>query len=141
MTDASLSIAPTDHEVPKLVWVSLAMLLLQLPVGLIDIFFFQPIEIGIFYLVVIVVATLVSLGLIALLAFGYGWVRHLYVVGTVMALPQVVLSLAQRFHSSPMHGAWVVAANLWFYSALALLYSPPARAWFRDARLRRQRGI
>ncbi len=141
MTDTALSITPTGQKMPKLVWVSLAMMLLHVPIGLINFFFFEPLEIGVFFLTVTVVVTLLALGLIALLALGYGWVRQLYVVGAVLALPQLVLSSSQRFHSSPMNGVWVLATNLWFYAALALLYSPSARAWFRDARLRRQRGL
>ncbi len=141
MTDTAPSIAPTDHEMPKPVWVSLAMLLLQVPIGLINFFFFEPLEIGVVLLALTVVVTLLAVGLIALLAMGYGWIRHLYVVGAILSLPRLVLSLPQLFHSSLMNGVWVLAMNLWFYAAVALLYEPSARAWFRDARLRRQRGL
>ena len=141
MTDTALSIAPPDQAMPKVVWLSIAMMLVQLPIGLINLFFFQPVEVTGVWLAVIVVITLIVLGLIALIALGYGWVRHFYVVSTVLTIPQLVLSLPQRFHSSPMNGAWVLVTNLWFYAALAMLYAPSARAWFRGARLRRQRGL
>ena len=141
MTGTAASIPPTAYQMPKPVWVSLAMLALQVPVGLIDFYFFEPVEFGIIFLALTVVVTLLALGLIALLAMGYGWIRHLYVVGAVLSLPRLVLLLPQLFQSSPMHGAWILAMNLWFYAAVALLYLPSARAWFHDARLRRQRGL
>ena len=148
MTDSAPSIAPTDHAMPKPVWVSLAMLLLQVPISLIYLLFFEPVEFGLFSLAFAVVFTLLALGFIALLAMGYGWVRHFYLVCTVLCLlplilllPRLFHSLPQLIHSLPMNGVWVLAMNLWFYAALALLYSPSARAWYRDARLQRQRGL
>ena len=141
MTDTALAVAPTDQAMPKAVWASLAMMLVQVPIGLISVLFFQPIEIGFFSLVLIVIANIAVLGLIALLFFGYGWVRHLYVAGAILVLPQLVLTLVQRAHSSPMNAVWVLVTNLWFYAALGLLYLPSARTWFREARMRRRGGL
>jgi hypothetical protein len=122
------------------------MMLLQVLIGLVNTLFFQSMEIGILLLVVIVAFALVGIGFVALLALGYGWVRHFYATATILSyicfiaailtFPQFV---PQLLHSS--NAAWALATNLWFCAALALLYSPSARAWFREARLRRQRGL
>jgi hypothetical protein len=141
MSDAALSVAPTHQAVPKVVWVSIVMMVVQVPIGLIYAFFLQHAEMGFYELVASLVGVVVSLGLIALLAFGYGWVRHLFLVGAILNIPNLVLSLAQLFHSWPLNGILVLGMHLWFLAALALLYSPTARSWFRDARMRRQRGL
>src|SRR5215467_10187034 len=106
MPDTTVADAPTHQAVPRLVWISIGMMLLQVPVGLVNALFFQPIEVGYFGLVLMLVAVSVGLGLIALLAFGYGWVRHVCVAGAVLGLPRLILTLGQQFHSSPWNGIW-----------------------------------
>jgi hypothetical protein len=76
-----------------------------------------------------------------LLTKGYGWVRHLWTFLTLVSLPFIVRAVSAWFAISWAASLVSILGNVCVLTALSMLYSRSARAWFRQARARRRDGL
>jgi hypothetical protein len=142
MQDVAMPIQVEDQGLPRPVGIALVAMLVQVPVVLLFYDYFLPSEkITPLLLGIGIAASLISVGLTTLLLLGYGWIRHFLFVGSLLTLPNLTLTLSALARSSPVKAAVLAASHLWFFAALALLYSPSARSWYRQMRMRRRRGL
>jgi hypothetical protein len=137
MSDTTVLAPASAKDMPRTVWVALILLVAPQPLGLLYSLFFRPQGVSWTELVTAVVV----LGLGALLAFGYGWVRHLLSAMAILCLAWLAIVLPQLFGPLPRTAIVLLLSNLCFFVATALLYSASARLWYGAERQRRQRGL
>lgn len=81
----------------------------------------------------------VSLGVLgalaATLAAGHNWARHVYLALFVIGSIPSILLVGELFTRGALNGALALVQMLLQAAAAGLLYTRPARAWFRRGRL------
>jgi hypothetical protein len=119
----------------RLLWLHVALIPLWLAVFYLTLVQSWP---GDLVIVMQIASFAVTVGFTLLLMRGFGWVRYVWVTLVLASGVQTVKGLGTWFDRSWLAGITNLVGTSALWIALALLFFPEARGWFRRAQLARR---